>query len=352
MQTLFEPFGRLFYSRESIRRLEYKVNTAGLHFSAEAFSGLLLALIFLTALFIASMLLAYQPAANYAQAAANSVIKNLPYAAVALVLFLLSFIPAYFAVSVVSGAILTIRSDARRNALESALPDFLLLVSANIKAGMPLDQAMYQSAKPEYGLLSKEVQDIIKRSFSGESLEQSLDMLARRFDSKLFTRTVSLIKQASATGGEISAVLERTSQEVRNTTLLKKEVSASLILYEIFILFAAILGTPFLFAVSGKLIEVFEKTPVASSIPQSSMNVGFGLSGLKFSGPVITSAEFFYFTLVIIFVTSLFSSFIVGVIRTGSKNEGMKYFPFVLVLSYLVYFVVNSFMNILFTTIS
>ena len=42
MQTLFEPIGRLFYSRENIRKLEYRVNTAGLYFSAEGFAGLLL----------------------------------------------------------------------------------------------------------------------------------------------------------------------------------------------------------------------------------------------------------------------------------------------------------------------
>ena len=350
MQLLFEPIGRLFYSRESIRKLETRVNTAGLYFSAEGFAGLLLLLVFLVAILLTSVLLGYHDSALYIKNIVESNAKGLPFPVIALILFVVSIIPAYFIVFVVSNAMLTLKSDSRKAALEDALPDFLLLVSANIKAGMPLDQAMYHSAKPEYGLLSKEVQDIIKRSFSGESLEESLDMLSRRFDSRLFSRTISLIKQSSATGGEVSAVLERTSQEVRNAALIKKEVSASLVLYEIFILFASMLGTPFLFAVSGKLVEIFEKTPLAASVPQANIGLGFGPS-LKFSGPVITSSEFFYFTLATIFITSLFSSLIVGVIRAGSKNEGMKYFPFVLVTSYIIYFLVNSFINVIFTTI-
>ncbi|MBS3067210.1 type II secretion system F family protein [Candidatus Micrarchaeota archaeon] len=351
MQLLFEPIGRLFYSRETIRKLETKVNTAGLYFSAEGFAGLLLLLVVLVAILITSLLFGYGDSAQYINNIVESNAKGLPFPVVGLLVFLISFIPAYFIVFVVSNAVLTLKSDSRRNVLEDALPDFLLLVAANIKAGMPLDQAMYHSSKPEYGLLSKEVQDIIKRSFSGESLEESLNMLGNRFDSRLFSRTISLIKQSSATGGEVSAVLERTSQEVRNAAIIKKEVSASLVLYEIFILFASVLGTPFLFAVSGKLVEIFEKTPLAASVPQTTAGLGFAGS-LKFSGPVITSAEFFYFTLATIFITSLFSSFIVGVIRAGSKNEGMKYFPFVLLASYVIYFLVNSLINMIFTTIT
>ena len=352
MQGPLEFIGRLLFSRDSIRKYEYKVNTAGMRVSAEAYVGTLVLVGLLLSILFAAILLSNPQSKYYIDKISGVISKSLPYPAVAGAVFLLSMIPSYLAVFVVSSAMMTIRADARRNALENALPDFLLLVSANIKAGMPLDQAMHYSAKPEYGLLSKEVQDTIKRSFSGESLEVALDELGKRFDSKLFTRTISLIKQSSATGGEVSAVLERTSQEVRNASIIKKEVSASLVLYEIFILFASVLGTPFLFAVSGKLIEVFEKTPAATSVPTGAVNTAFGqLSSMRFAGPIISSNEFFYFTLATIFVTSLFSSFIVGVIKSGSKNEGVKYFPFVLVASYVVYFIVNSFMNLLFTTI-
>ncbi len=331
--------------------LDYRINTAGLHRSAEEFAGVLILVTLLGGLAATLFVLGSGQLSGSLQGVANSLIRGFPYALLALIVFIVMLVLSYFGVIVLTMSVLAIQGDARRNSLETALPDFLLLVSANIKAGMPLDQAMYHAAKPEYGLMAIEVQDIIKRSFSGESLENSLDMLAERFDSRIFKRTILLIKQASATGGEVAAVLERTSQEVRNTLLIKKEVAASLILYEIFILFAAIAGTPFLFAVSGKLIEVFEKTPVISTIPQSTSGFAGQLPGIGFTGVVISSTEFFYFTILTILITSLFSSFIVGIIRKGTKNEGIKYFPFVLGASYVMFALVNLGLNAVFTTI-
>ena len=347
VQKTFEALGRLFYIRQQIRDLEYRVNTAGINYSAEEFGGLMVVFTILGGVLLTLLLITN----TSIMVSAQSLIKGFPIPVLDIILVIISFIISYLAVMVIATSLLTLRSDARRNNLEEVLPDFLLLVSANIKAGMPLDQAMYQSAKSDYGLMAIEVRDIIKRSFSGESLEMSLDLLASRFDSRVFKRTILLLKQASATGGEVAKVLERTSQDVRSTNLIKKEVSASLILYEIFILFASMGGTPFLFAVSGKLIDIFEKAPIASSIPQGGSAFGGQLGGLRFTGSVISSTEFFYFTMAGIFITSLFSSLIVGIIRKGTKNEGIKYFPFVLGISYVIFVIVNSLLGLLFTTI-
>jgi hypothetical protein len=248
------------------------------------------------------------------------------------------------------------KADDRRAKLEDTLPDFLSLVASNIKAGMTLDQAMWYSAKPEFGLLSTEVKARIKSSFSGQSLEDTLDQLGGRFDSKVFKRTILLLKQATATGGELTNVLERTADDVRNSIIMKKEIAASLVLYEIFVLFAAVVGTPFLFAVASKLIEVFERiSPAVTSsggVPSSAGGVFTTFSNVKFSGPVISSNDFFWFSIPTIFVTALISSFIVSVIRTGSKSQGMKYFPVVLLLAYLVYWLVINAVDSLFATIT
>ena len=66
---------------------------------------------------------------------------------------------------------------------------------------------------------------------------------------------------------------------------------------------------------------------------------------------MISSSDFFWFSIPTIFVTALISSFIVSVIRTGNRNQGMKYFPFVLVISYLIYWAVTGMVDSFFTTI-
>lgn len=348
----FDVVGRLFIPRPTIKQLEYRINTAGLTIPAESLAGLMLLVVVLISTAFTIIVL---NDAKLAQSIEKAIVfLSLPFILIQVLIFISAFIFSYLAILVVIASFLTLKADSRRNALEYNLSDFLLMVSSNMKAGMPLDQAMYYSAKPEFGLLSKEVKSIIKDAFSGTALETSLNTLASRFDSKIFSRTIILMRQASASGGEVSEVLERTSHDIRSNLLIKKDVAASLILYEIFILFAGVLGTPFLFAVSGKLVEIFEKSPLttAGSIPSGGGAMFGQLSSLKFTGPVITSAEFFYFTIATIFITSLFSSLIVGVIRAGTKNQGIKYFPFVLLSAYLVFYIVNTLMGFVFTTIS
>lgn len=347
-KSFFEFFGRLF-SRKQIRDINAHLGAAGLDISAEAFAGYFLLNIAIL-IIIASALVFFVPSIN-AQVSGFFTFFA-PYMGgigVGLLIFLSIILVVYFLIFSLVSAVLVFKTEARRKAIETTLPDFLMLVAANIKAGMTLDQAMWYAAKPEFGLLSIEVKKIIKQAFSGKSLYDALDELSMRFDSKIFQRTVSLIKQASSTGGEIAEVLERTSQDARDSYIIKKEISSSLIIYEIFVLFAAVIGTPFLFAVSTKLINVLEKA--AAYLPSTtSTSTQFGF--FKAIAPVVTSEQFFWFSVATLIVTSLFSSFIVGIIRGGSKTEGLKYVPFVLVGAYLVLIFVGSLLDQFFMTLA
>lgn len=352
-ETLFENVGRLFFSRERVKGLEKELNIAGVNMPADSFAGYVSLNIIVVTVFLTLLILLYQPSSDTIYSFVKQ-LADIPFALVGVIVLVVSAIIVYLATMTLISSYLLMKADDRRNKLEGTLPDFLMLVASNIKAGMTLDQAMWYSAKPEFGLLSTEVKARIKSSFSGESLENTLDRLGERFDSKVFKRTILLLKQATATGGELTNVLERTADDVRNSIIMKKEIAASLVLYEIFVLFASIVGTPFLFAVASKLIEVFERLgpQVGGGVSSSAGGVFSTFSSIKFSGPIISSADFFWFSVPTIFITALISSFIVSVIRTGSKSQGMKYFPFVLVLSYFVYWLVINAVDSLFATIA
>ncbi len=346
-KSFFEFFGRLF-SRKQIRDINAHLGAAGVDLSAEAFAGyFLLNIVVLT--IIAAVALFFVPSLNAQVTGFIKFFVPLNDWVIGIVLILAIVFVVYFLVFSIVSALLVVKIETRRKAIESALPDFLMLVAANIKAGMPLDQAMWYAAKPEFGLLSVEVKIIIKQAFSGKSLYDALDELSMRFDSKIFQRTVSLIKQASSTGGEIAEVLERTSQDARDSYIIKKEISSSLIIYEIFVLFAAVVGTPFLFAVSTKLISVLERA--ATYLPEAKSSVT-QFSFLQTIAPVVTAQQFFWFSIATLIITSLFSSFIVGIIRAGSKTEGLKYVPFVLGMSYIVLIFVSSLLDQFFVTLT
>ena len=354
-ENWFENAGRLFFSRERIKLLEGQLNTAGVNMPADAFAGYLQINVAVLTILLTLLLVLYQPATEAVQGLVAGYV-SLPAPLIWVFMLIGSGIFIYLSTMAVLSSYLLMKTEDRRNKLENVLPDFLILVESNIKAGMTLDQAMWYSAKPEFGLLSDDVKAAIKGAFSGESLSNSLDKLASRFDSKVFKRTISLLKQATATGGELTNVLERTADDVRNTSIMKKEIAASLVMYEIFVLFAAVVGTPFLFAVATKLIETFEKlAPQMGGANLGSLSGSGGIlspfSSIKVGAPIISSTDFFWFSIPTMFVTALIASFIISVISTGSKSNGMKYFPFVLASSYLFYWLALTGMTALFASI-
>lgn len=300
MNKNYETIGRLV-PRNSLMELGASLKMAGIETTPEMFSGLVI---------IGCVV-------SIAVAIAFSSLVRLPaYAS-----FLLPFLAAA-AVILVAYLLIALRIESRKNQVESVLPDFLHIAASNVRAGMPIDQALWFAARPEFGLLSQEMGAVAKRTFGGESLTQTLERLSARFDSPLLRRTVSLINHGVSSGGEMAGILEDTAKDVRRAQLIRKEITASMLMYVIFITFASVIGAPFLYAVSFKLISVLQKVWGQMS-RANAPSIGF----LVPSSPGVTPEQFFWFSFTAILLTSVIASFIISVIQTGSKKEGVKYVP-------------------------
>lgn len=81
----------------------------------------------------------------------------------------------------------------RKKELEEVLPDFLQLTSANINAGMPLDQALWYAVRPRFGILAKEIEDVAKSTLVGEDLSDALLHFSKKYDSQMLKRTINLM---------------------------------------------------------------------------------------------------------------------------------------------------------------
>lgn len=347
LQGFYETVGRLF-SRERIKSTERMIRNAGYNQSAEAFVGFLVIVVGLLSLLAFFLMMNYSVAYSFLVAIFGPALY-LPEFVLWAITFIVAVAGVSFSVWILVWVFLLLRIEARKNAVEAALPDFLSLIAANVRSGMTVDQAMWYAAKPEFGILSIEVKGIIKSSFSGEPFEKALDRLSTRFNSKVLERTVLLVKQAMATGGEVAEILEITSEDAREVAIQRKDIASTLLVYVIFLVFASTFGTPFLFSVANKLIVVlgmaFSYLPsggLGAQVPQ--------MSFIQPSAPVISPGEFQWFSIATIFITCLIASLILGVIQTGSKTQGLKFFPFMLLLSYVVYFVVSSFLESIFAS--
>lgn len=234
---------------------------------------------------------------------------------------------------------LMLRIEDRRMKMESVLPDFLQLASANVRAGMPIDRALWFAARPEFGLLSHEVELVTKRTFGGEPFVSAIRRLGTRFESKPLNRTINLLVEGMASGGEIAALLEKTAMDIRTHQLLHKEIAGTLLMYIIFIVFASAFGAPLLYALSNQLISI-TNTIWSNILAQNPEGLPTG--GMLFLSPHppgISSQDFFTFAMMSTVVTTVIASFIIAVIQTGNMANGIKLIPFLSAAGLIVFFI-------------
>ena len=228
----------------------------------------------------------------------------------------------------------------RKGDIEEVLPDFLQLTASNINAGMTIDKALWFAVRPRFGVLAKEIETIAKETMSGADLQAALEKFASRYDSVLLKRAVSMINEGVQAGGKIGDLLNRIALDIQEQKSMLKEMSANVTTYVIFITFATVAAAPFLFALSGILIEVVGNLGSAfGGTTNAAAAAGIPLS---FSGTGVTQTDFRIFAAVSLTLTSLFSAMMNSTIKKGNIKSGVKYIPIFIAISLSLYFVAQS----------
>jgi Flp pilus assembly protein TadB len=244
-------------------------------------------------------------------------------------LFVLAWIVIYI--------FLDMRIFNRTMELEEVLPDYLQLASANISAGMPIDRALWFAVRPKFGILAKEIEDVAKSTVSGEDLKVALLRFSDKYDSVLLKRSINLLIEGMDSGGELAGLLNKVALNIQETKILKKEMAANVTTYAIFIGFASVVAAPVLFGLSGQLLIIIQQ--LMGMMGEAGAGGGGGMMTLTLSGNAISATDFKIFSIATLVVTSLFSAFIVSVIRKGSIKEGMSIIPLFVIATLVIYFI-------------
>jgi archaeal flagellar protein FlaJ len=242
-------------------------------------------------------------------------------------------------------------ADSRTNQIENVLPDALQLMSANIRAGMTIDRAIWLSARPEFGVLEDEIKLVGARTIGGKSLKVALTDMTKTINSKILDRTVKLLLEGIESGGELAHLLEEVAANVRVTQTLKKEIKSSVMAYSLFIIFAAVVAAPFLFSISIFFVDTMTNLWGSAGMglsDASSSPVGMGGFLQKAKGPTITSDELLLFAIVTLAVTSLFGSMTMSLIQSGKEKNGLKMAPFLIIIAIAILLVSNMMIKMLF----
>jgi Flp pilus assembly protein TadB len=229
---------------------------------------------------------------------------------------------------------LNVQIEDRKKRLEDVLPDAMTIIAANVRAGMTPVVALRASARDELGPLAEDIKYATTKSLGTDSFIDALQEMAKKNNSELFERIVSLFTASLRSGGHLAQLLENTAADIRQTQELKKDLIASTRLYAFFIIFTVAIGTPLLLAVS------IQFSTMVSGLQLKTQSTG--LASELSSVPLISlplSIDFLTTSaLVVLIITSLLASAMLGVITHGNYSGGLKYSPFIAAFSILLFY--------------
>ncbi len=220
----------------------------------------------------------------------------------------------------------------RTRVIEEVLPDFLEEVSVNLRAGMSFDNALWNSIQPEFGVLEKEIEIVSKKVMAGYDTEEALKEFGEKYNSTLLQESIDMIVVGLKSGTNISELIEKIVENVKEASYLKKELIASVTSYVIFITITAIIISPVLFALSFNLMEIIQGLGEKLTITSSYSALPF-----NFAYKTINPEDFIMFSKICIIIIAIVSSMIIADLREGSIKAGLKYLLLFAPIAYFVY---------------
>ncbi len=226
----------------------------------------------------------------------------------------------------------------RRRKVEEILPDFLLMVAGNIRAGMTSFSAFKSSTRPEFGPLSEEIRSVTTRSLGTESFGSALASVSQKIKSSNLNETVRFFLQAVRSGGKIAELLESAAVDLRRTQDLRKELESSTRTYIVFIAFVMVIATPLLMAVSVEFVALIARIQGQSALGNTA-STSFSFLGQKLS---ITPHFLESMAFVLLMGNAILAGIFMGLIGGGKPWLGLRFTPIMVVVSFGAYFVAKA----------
>lgn len=221
----------------------------------------------------------------------------------------------------------------RTKNMEQVMPDFLRMVSENLKGGMPFEKALWGSIRPEFGVLAAEVRLSAKKVITGQDVEDALHEFTFKYDSPMIQRSFNLIIEGLKGGAKISEVIDQVIANIEQTRELKAEMAATNLSYVIFVAVIVLVVAPGLFTLSFQFLGVLQN--ISGKVDTES-SAGIGLP-INFGNVSVDPDTFKTFSMGAVAVIAFFASMMISMIQKGNIKAGVRYIPIMMVTSHLMY---------------
>ena len=202
--------------------------------------------------------------------------------------------------------------------IEEAFPEFVRDLASSRKVGLTLPKAIQIASRGNYGVLTKEIREMSKKISWGSSTADAFSDFARKFDTPLINRIVSLIIEADKGGGSVADVLDSAYRYAREIQFIKKERKSSMASYVAIIYMSALVFLVIILILTKQFLPML----CGGTSEFSAVTLGSSVISLH----DITLA-YFYAAI----IQAMGSGFVAGVFEEGKLSAGMKH-AFILTL--------------------
>ena len=157
-----------------------------------------------------------------------------------------------------------------------------------------------------------------------------------------------MILEALRYGGAVADLLMQISKDMRQQQLMQKEIAGQMLMYSIFILFAALIAAPVLYGLTSQMIVVTDTVWKGILAQNPGGLPTAGISFLKPSPPTITVEAYHDFSIAAIVIICAFASLIVSAINSGSAMKGIRLLPVFVLIGIAIFLVMVSVVGNLF----
>jgi tight adherence protein B len=136
------------------------------------------------------------------------------------------FLIVLVVVALLPPAALSFLSNQRRRQFEAQLPDTLQLLSGTLRAGYSMMQGVEAVSQEVSEPMGRELRRVVTEARLGRPLEESLDAVAERMDSKDFAWAVMAIRIQREVGGNLSELLMTVAETMTQRERLRRDVKS------------------------------------------------------------------------------------------------------------------------------
>ena len=229
-----------------------------------------------------------------------------------------------FTIGVTPPAIASIIHTQWKNKIEKALPEFLRDLATSTKTGMPLQTALENCAKRNYGPLTIELKTLVSNMSWGMNFNQALMEFSKRIDLATIKRASVLIMEAQRHGGDLSDIFEDTANYVDNVNQWNGKRKTQTMPYVAIFYFSVAIFLFIIIIISSMIfLPVSKEASVAGAIIK----------------PVLTQTEAKRLFLDTALFESLFGGLVSGKINEDSFSAGLKHAAILAVVSGIGFYV-------------